>query len=610
VIDYSVPDLSAFIGTFDISKYLDSMTLRLPHHEPGQILTWSGDFEVSMNTAAVADGLEPADFDERGTPGRWRPGQQPIKLKIRGKDFPTLRIEHYRYNPDTKRGKGRLVQILDILNADRPELPQGLVTQPPKKIPAGGLAIVTLALLGLAVEAATIPIAVGAIAPIGGSIRTDTTSRNPVADAQKLAGLSWTWLGVDTAEQIYSLNGAPEAAPMAFIRTELQVEAQPNLEALQFASPTVIVTGSTYIDDVLPCAEPPEPAPGADNKGRPTKQKTSSLKPFSEVFPGGVASGYVDDPTLAEEKTILYAYEDRRFLDDILPSELQSDYNAVIGLTFGLQANEPLFTATIKSQPFGFLFPDAGTNASLTIGEAIVETPKVKATWKPRGVMSGLDQDTQLILASREELTTKYLPSVPQSTPEVNPKTGNHTCFEPLPKKEDPQIAPERPLKEVPIVGTARVQYAGWTPVVVNPLIVSFGFLPDVGIASNLARQIARREERRRDSWLVKMPIPDEWATIGFRPLVLCKIGTKLLQIDAPVISITNGDAHLEFEGGLVSTDAIEVIDVGTGFAVEASVSVGEASDLALGAAVICNASITVGTYDPGGGGDGGGGNN
>jgi hypothetical protein len=132
---------------------------------------------------------------------------------------------------------------------------------------------------------------------------------------------------------------------------------------------------------------------------------------------------------------------------------------------------------------------------------------------------------------------------------------------------------------------------------------VSFGFLPNLAVADNLARQIARREERRRDSWLVKMPIPDQWGDIGYRPLALCKIGSRRLQIDAPVIVIRSGEAYLEFEGGLVDTATIEIIDITAGFAIEVGVSVGAVTSLDLEAAVICEAMITVGT--PGGGGGG-----
>lgn len=355
----------------------------------------------------------------------------------------------------------------------------------------------------------------------------------------------------------------------------------------------MIVTGSTFVLDENPCAEPAEPQPNSD-KGRPTIQRTRSLKPFSEVFPGALASGYSSTPVLAEAKTILYAYEDRRFLDEILPPELIEDYNAVIGQSFGLQSNEPLFAATIKKQPFGYLFPDAGANANMVIGEVILETPKTKAIWRPKGALSGLDEDLTLILAAREDLTTKFLPSVPQSSPEADPKTGNHTCYEQQPKKEEPQIQAQRPLREVPVVGRARTTYSGWVPVVSYDLVLSFGFLPDAAVANNLARQIARQQERRRDGWLVKMPIPDEWAAIGYRPLSLCRVGTKTLQIDAPIISLFAGAASLEFEGGSLDTSAIELIDVLAGAVSEALVYVSDYSVLLIKAGAATEASVTI----------------
>lgn len=372
-----------------------------------------------------------------------------------------------------------------------------------------------------------------------------------MADAQRLAGLSWHWLMVDTSEVIRGLDGAIEAAPIAFARSDRQVEIAPNIDAIQFAANRVYVVGSAYEPEPVICDEPPAAEPLADDQGRPTVQRTSSYKPFSDLF--DTPGSYSTTPTLAEQKTILYAYQDRRYLDEVLPSELQADYNAVIGQDYDLQPNEPLFTATIKKQPFGALFPESGTNTALVIGEAIVETPIAKVVWQPKGVLSGDDQDLTLIVKTRETLTTNFIPAAPNSSPAINPQTGTHTCLEKPPEKEAPQIAPERPLKEVPIVGLAQTQYSGWTPIIDNPLIENFGFLPDTGVANALARQIARREERRRDSWLVKMPIAVEWAVLGFRPLSLCDIGGRRLQMDGIALGIKAGEASMEFEGGWIT---------------------------------------------------------
>lgn len=570
-IDYSVPVFSLLIGGFDCTDFLNLISLRLPMHEPGQILTWKGDFRISRNRAAIRAGLSHDDFDPRSLPGLWRPGQQRVALTVHGYPFPALRIENYRYNRQIGEGEGRLVQILDLLNSDRPDIPTTGATVPPRKLQRGGLAGVVSGLLGWAAGDANIAVAVGSVGAIAGLTETETISRNPVADAQRLAGLSWHWLTVDGNEVIYGLNGDPGVAPIAFVRTDRQVEVLPNLDAIQFAAPRVMVVGSTYMPEPVPCAEPPSPEPLSDDQGRPTTQRTDTYKPFSEVF--DTPGSYSSTPTLAEMKTILYAYQDRRFLNEALPSELQSDYNSVIGDSFELQPNEPLFTATIKKMPFGALFPEAGTNANLVIGEAIVETPIMRVVYQSKGVLSGDDQDLTLIAKTRENLTTSFVPAVPTSTPLENPATGAHTCFEKPPEKEPPQIAPERPLKEVPIVGESLIQYAGWTPVISNPLIENLGFLPDTGVANNLARQIARREERRRDSWLVKMPVPVEWAASGFRPLALCDIGNRRLQIDGVALSIRTEEAYIEFEGGSLATSAIELLRILGGIGIGAKIN-------------------------------------
>jgi hypothetical protein len=571
-IDYSVSAFSFTIGGFDCTNYLDSISLRLPMHEPGRILTWKGDFKISRNRAAIRAGLPHDLFDPRQTPGRWRPGQQRVFLSINGHPFPALRIENYRYNKQTGEGEGRLVQVLDLLNGDRPDIPTTGAIVPPRKLQRGALSSVVSGLLARAAGDANIPVIVGGIGAIAGSTETETISRNPVADAQRLMGLSWHWLTVDGNEVIYGLNGNPGVASVAFVRSDRQVEMIPNLDAIQFAAPRVMVVGSTFIPEQLPCAEPAEPEPTADGQGRPTIQRTDTYKPFNEVF--DTPGSYSSTPTLAEQKTILYAYQDRRFLNEVLPSELQSDYNAVIGDSFELQPNEPLFTATIKKMPFGSLFPETGTNTSLVIGEAIVETLIARVVFKPSGVLSGNDQSLTLIAANRETLTTSFIPAVPTSSPVEDPNNpGQHTCFEPPPEKEPPQVAPERPLKEIPIIGESLVQYAGWSPVINNPLIENFGFLPNVGVADNLARQIARREERRRDSWLVKMPIPMEWAALGFRPLALCEVGGYRLQMDGVVLSLKPDEASIEFEGGALANSAIEILKIGSRIKIGAKVA-------------------------------------
>jgi hypothetical protein len=609
VIDYSVPSFTFEVGSWDASEFLDEISLRLPHHEPSRVLTWAGDFQVSRNIAAIAAGYTDSDFSEVGTPSRWRPGQQPVRLTIKGQTFPILRIEQYRWDPEARIGKGRLVQVLDLINADRPEIPKelGILYRPPLEINRGSVQDVINTLINVAIGAATTSITAQPVTGVGGYILNKTIPRNPISEAQTLLGLYWKWLACDTTEQIYSLDGDPKATAATFTRTDLDCEQRPNLEALQFASPLVIVSGTGWAPDKIPCADPPEAIPTADEKGRPTTQLTSSQKPFSEVFPGALSSGYNSTPTLAEQKTILYAYEDRRKLDQVLPIELQPDFNATIAETFGLGPNEPLFTATIKRQPFGFLFPDAGSNTTMVIGEAIVETPTSKAVWKPSGVLTGLDQSTTLILASREDLTSKYVPKEPVSSPIANPKTGSHTCFEPPPKKEPPQVAPLNPIKEVPVSAIAATKYPGWTPIISNPLIVNVGFLPNLEVATNLARQIARREERRRDSWLVKMPIPIEWCETGFRPLALCQIGGRNLQIDGPVIVLkagggnSPGEAYLEFEGGNLDAAFIEELQLVADIILEAHISIidDEATPSAtfpVVATILAEADVSIGT--------------
>jgi hypothetical protein len=120
MLDYTAPQLQFLIGNFDASQYLDSISLSVPMHEPGQSLLWSGRFKISNNLAARINGLTDAHFSEYSSPVRWRPYQQQVRLNIKGFPSPVFRIENYRYNLQTAVGEGTLTQIPTAVAGDQP----------------------------------------------------------------------------------------------------------------------------------------------------------------------------------------------------------------------------------------------------------------------------------------------------------------------------------------------------------------------------------------------------------------------------------------------------------------------------------------------------------
>jgi hypothetical protein len=200
MLDYTVPPFQFLIGAFDASEYLDSISLSVPMHEPGQPLLWTGRFKVSNNLRAQANGLTETSFSEFTNPGIWRPFQAVVRLNIRGYLSPIFRIENYRYNPQTASGEGILTQIPAAVAGDRPGESVSTVV-------SGTIGTAIDNLLIAAFRGATVQPG-NMVANDGGVLDVPLSTRNPWGDAVRLASLNWNWLAVNGGEAIFSVNGA------------------------------------------------------------------------------------------------------------------------------------------------------------------------------------------------------------------------------------------------------------------------------------------------------------------------------------------------------------------------------------------------------------------
>ncbi len=559
MLDYSVPPLQFLIGGFDASQYLDNISLSVPMHEPGQALLWSGRFTVSNNLRARSNGLTDNDFDEYGTPSRWRPYQQQVRLNIRGTLSPVFRIENYRYNAQTNTGEGILTQIPMAVAGDRPgEIVETTVS--------GNIGTAISRLLSAAFRGATVQ---PGLSPIddGGVLDVPLVTRDPWADAARLSGINWHWLAVNGSESIVSVDGS--AANLVFARSMLDIEPVPDLAAIYQSAQKVIVTGARQVTDtsVADPAVNTNPTPTAP---RPKFKATTENRPAGTVFPAQAPS---TSPIVFEQKTIIYQYWDdddwssyvpfgvflTSFLYDI-QSQTQTGINP-----YGVppvDLNVPMQTITIKQQPRGFLFPSLAPDATLITGEVLVESNLRKLTIKPLGVLfSSLETNATLTIEKRESLTSQLIPPGAQITPVKVSPSGSPQVYEARPKLESPQPVATRPLKTEVLKGTSQLSPLGWTPVLAKPLVVDFGFLPDQARADGLAQKIAIREQRRRDQVLVDMPIPTEWLTSGWPLLGSCQIGGDRYLMDGCAISISGGEAKFGFTGALISKGGTAVIN-------------------------------------------------
>lgn len=564
-INYSVSDFQFLIGGFDCTDYLDSISLSQPIHEIAQPLTWSGRFTVSYNRKAVSDGLTESAFDQGLMPARWRPSQSQVKLKIRGYNLPVLRIDRYAYNPQTNTGEGTLHQIIDAVATDRPAIDPPLVTGGVRSV--GSLAPVPVhsavdGLLGAAFYGCSVNPARSSLS-MPGLIYGEISTRNPIADAQKLAGIYWNWLTVDTSEIVRLVSGDPFASPVLFSRSLAEIEWTPDIDHINFAAERVIVTGSCQQPAKLLCDEKP-PDTTLDRKGRPKYQRIAEQQPLSKIFSLG-AQGNLS-PGIAEIKWIFYQYPDDLSWDSnllqFMPTELLYERDAAPNSDRNGPIDQPCQTVTVYQQPAGRVFSSQEANTSLIVAALEMQSEKRKGRWVPYGVLDSKNQKENLNLGLEryEDLTTGVTyPGRTEHAGVVNPSTGKAQCLERPPKKEERQPLAEIPLETVPVTGRASVSPAGWNPICRRDLVLEVGFLPNAVAANYLAQQIAQREAWRRDSVKVVMPIPVEWLAAGCPPLRRAFLHDGHWQVDGLILEIQEGEARFAFSGARIDRIGVPV---------------------------------------------------
>jgi hypothetical protein len=572
-LDYSIPQFQLLIGNFNATDYLDEIALSLPMHEITQKLSWSGRFKVSFNRKAIAQGLTADQFDQGATPGRWRPGQQPVRLYIKGYPLPVMRIDRYAYNPQTGIGEGSLHQIIDAVATDRP------ATKGEIEIYYTPLDAIVNSLLSVAFrESAVNPgWSVGGLA---GQLLGGFVTRNPIADAQKLLGTQWQTLTVDTSEVTRShycgLNNA------LFSRTLNQIEIEPDIDHINFAASRIIVTGSRQVPKEI------KPTPG---QPKPKLQKTEEVLPYIDVYPGIVGTRYIPvgssgsyssvttllGVTLAEKKRVHYQYKDDARLDFDVFSDLFG--KGVSDLVYDLQRNpryyysnnpiivpsdpnKPYQVVTIKEWPRGRI-SSIGEDHTFEIAEVIQQTETRRRTWVPKllvvPTVAGQPEDYSLVLKKDEKLTTPPTTDNSNQGNTTDPRTGKPTILEPKPIIEGQKPIADQPMETEPVLGVAQVSPAGWSPIAPNDQIIEVGFLPDANVATQLANNIAVREARRRDSMAVTMPIPDEWLVAGCPILPTVALWDGVWLAEGLIVSMQGTEAKFAFTAARISRAGVPV---------------------------------------------------
>lgn len=516
MLDYTPPKFKFIVGTYEVTAIVNQWDIHSKALEINTDGCWQGSFTLFASADGRTRSLFPdTSLDPLTNPTVWRPSQSPVKISIEFDgvyyDLPTMRIDKYTWNPQTREGQGQLIQFVESINSTRP------ATTPEFKVGQQSQLKDIIEKLIINAQKDSPQKRPYSITGITGQLDSPLTTRNPISDVQKLCGVNWQWLTVDKTETIKTVSGLPEDYPILFSRAITQVAWEPDIQNINFAAPKVIVTGSRQVaEPPCVCSTPPDHNKRVDSKGRTKRLYTEEQKPYKEVY---TASKLLTE-TLAEKKTIMYKYRDKaatggdisyvEFIDFSIDPGISYDIRSFTNKANAVTCKDfdemtPIATVTVKEWPRGRISTKFGLDENFAIAEIIVEGPTIKGRLVPIGTINTQDpRNLNLMWASKEELKNDR--NTGKCGP-VDPRTGSASCITKPPLQEAAQPGPEIPLRTEAIKAEAKVIYSGWTPLIQSPHIEEIGFIPSQAHANKLATAIAHREERRRNAVQISMPL-------------------------------------------------------------------------------------------------------
>lgn len=575
-IDYTKTSFKLFAGDgFEITDYADSIKIGAADPDPGQILTWQGQIEISYNLKAVRSGLAEAEFDEYQRPLRWRP-DRPMRLELIAEDGTIatipLRIQRYAYSAQKRKGIANVHQILDAIAIDRPAEAAEFILD---RVTGGAeITKVIKALIDLAYRVVSLPTPAIGLSGIWGKFEDTISTRNPLNDAADLGAGCWQFMRVASDESIEFMSLDPIAAPVLFRRHAGEMELDPEMRGFADWRSQAIVTGH-YQKAGLPDCDSldKEQKNGLDNQQRPMIMETTSEAAYATVYPGTGSKSTTLTP--AEKKTIITQYGDSDFtgtlaaiwnrVTDGFSTSLNGDPlntpnpQVVIDEIPVLKRTKEtgaIGTITVSSRPFGSIFPDRPPGADLKVffvASVELQTERKKVTFAPRGVAApateGLILD--LVVVNREIVApnssnkatfTEYGPVDPN-----DPNKGLR-CLEPRPQLEPRVTQPDFKMETVPVRGVCAIAPQGWEPLVKVPLIKNFGFIPSQAHANALACQVASQHVRKGSPHTTTMPIPEEWIAGDCPPLFRFHHGSAEYEAIGLALELSDKRRSLSFD--------------------------------------------------------------
>jgi Putative Ig domain len=549
ILNYRVPSYQFLIGAIDYTAAIARLTISPGISETENPLIWSGDFEIAYTKQAIDGGVDEDSLSELATPDVWRPGLEVVSLNFFGFDCFKLRIADYHYEYTTHSGRGQLTQILETMSVDRPAEEVTEIKVGAKTLLSGAVNYLLLRAGQGSVLQPQIDIDASLVT---GSLDVPLLTRDGVKDAQRLAGINWCWLVVDGDETIKVVKRPERGTTPLLIRSRAQLEdPEPNLDNINFAASKIIVSGSRqvpvpYVDDSIDPDEAEELV--TDSEGRTRFIPAISKKPAGVVFP---QLGTNTTEIIAERKSIWYLYRDGK--DHPVTSLPLKVQQAILKVPpqpdAGLAG-----TVTRKEQPSGAIFRKLGTSQTLRDAEIIIESDKIKQTFKPFGVIFPREgANFEIYSENLEELqdgaslNQLYKPRTIKA--DIAPLTGKPAKVEKSPDPEPPQPAPQFELETEQLKGITNLQPVGWDEFLPTVYVRDMGFLPSQFHALNLSRQIGYREVQRRDSLIFKMPLPREWCAAGCPHFAQFNLIDGAYLVEQPVIDLDGTTCSLTFQG-------------------------------------------------------------
>jgi len=590
-IDYSILPFQVLIGDLDITDCLTKFEISRPIAEQGNILTWTGNFELFFNSNSATITNE-SQLNPITNPAYFRPYQKQCVITILGFVVCRFYIQNYTFNPYQKTGEASIYQILDIASGDTlsDEVTLNL------SINGNPLGLIIEESIKQAFQDSSIaaPSIIFDKAKHTGIFYNRVTGTDFINVAADFAFKNYYWLYVDTLNRIDHVSGDPEKSSNLIIRSLDQVELSPIFDNLNFASDKTIVSGIIetankdfsfgFSFDVL---DPPEDGEEVfDSDGRRLRLITHTYKKRWQVYPelytnsvldenGSLDLRINDDTEILYEKKIVeykywginppYANIETAF--DTIPPINPKYFPQVNDFASKWKRGDLVQTITTTYRVSGDTFIEnfgdetRVENNNLVFYDKTIETDWVKIRYIAKGIINqsisgrgtNVSKDETPFLWSSEPIRNGRIDpdgTIPES---INPKDdenkGSSYKYEEETRPENRQKEPDLKLEEQIVKGEANFQPVGWTPFRKKPFVVDVGFIPSQDHANYLAFQLGRREIRRRDSVSVIMPVPIEYLQDGLRPFRKARIHDLELLITEEIISIENSKMQFAFTG-------------------------------------------------------------